>query len=105
MNDVIVSGKFDDPFEFDVTKLLVSGKPNCLILRVYSPWLGGINQHVSLVAQPEVRLIDGFARPDAAAGLIRLELTLENNSGAPAPVEVTTAIKAAASATTSGTPR
>jgi hypothetical protein len=79
----------EDPFEIDVTNRLLAGKANTLILRVQSPCLGGINQHVSLVAEPEVRLIDGFARPDAKAGVIRLKVTLENNTGAPASVGVT----------------
>jgi len=78
-----------DPFEFDVTSLLLPGRENTLIVRVASPWFGGIQQHVALVSQPEVRIIDGFARPDAEKREIRLEVYLENNTAAPASVEVT----------------
>ncbi len=77
-----------DPFEFDVTKLLIPGQPNTVIVRVDSPSFGGINQHVMLVSQPEVRIIDGFARTDAKKGEIRLEVTLENNTAASATVDV-----------------
>src|SRR5208282_5334621 len=59
------------------------------VVRVASPYLGGINQHVTLVSQPEVRIIDGFARPDAGNKEIRLEITLENNTGAAASADVT----------------
>ncbi len=77
-----------DPFEYDVTKLLLAGQANTLVVRVTAPWFGGINQHVTLVSQPDVRIIDGFARPDAKKGEISLEVTLENNSGAAATVDV-----------------
>ena len=43
---------------------------------------------MTLVSQPEVRIIDGFARPDAEKKEIRLEVNLENNTAAPATVEV-----------------
>jgi hypothetical protein len=79
----------EDPFECDVTEALIPGRSNTLIVRVASPYLGGINQHVTLVSQPEVRIIDGFARPDAERKEIRLEVTLENNTGAPASADVT----------------
>jgi hypothetical protein len=77
-----------DPFEYEVTRLLLSGQPNTLIVRVAAPWFGGIIQHVTLVSQPEVRIIDGFARPDAKKGEIVLEVTLENNTGASATVDL-----------------
>jgi hypothetical protein len=79
----------ESPFEYDATGLLRPGQTNTLIVRVASPVLGGINQHVALVSQPVVRIVDGFARPNAQAKEIRLEVTLENNSAAPASVEVT----------------
>jgi hypothetical protein len=82
----------EDPFEFDVTPTLANGRSNTLILRVSSPFLGGINQHVSLEAKPVVRLIDAFARPDAKAGVIRLEVTVENNSAGPATVDVAASV-------------
>ena len=50
--------------------------------------LGGINQHVSIVAQPEMRIIDAFARPNAKAGQIHLGVMLENNTASPAQVSV-----------------
>ena len=77
-----------DPFEFDVTKQLLPGRSNTVIVRVASPYFGGIQQHVVLVSQPEVRIIDAFARPDAERKEIRLEVTLENNTGAPASVDL-----------------
>ena len=78
-----------DPFEFDVTDLLLPDQANTLIVHVASPYFGGINQHVTLVSQPEVRIIDGFARPDAEKNEIRLEVTLENNTAGPAMVDIT----------------
>ena len=78
-----------DPFEFDVTDLLRPGEPNTLVVRVSSHYFGGINQYVALAAQPAVRIIDGFARPDTQAGVIRLDVTLENNTSNPAPVGIT----------------
>jgi hypothetical protein len=87
----------EDPFEFDVTKLLLIGKPNTVAVRA-SLWeaapiaLGGINQHVSIVVQPEVRIIDAFARPDAKAGQIRLDVTMENNTASPAQIDVNVAL-------------
>jgi hypothetical protein len=83
----------EDPFEFDVTKLLQPGKPNTLTLRVML-WkvapvvMGGINQYVNIVEQPDVRIIDGFARPDAKAGQIKLDVTIGNNTTTPAPIIV-----------------
>ncbi len=82
----------DDPFEFEVTKLLRAGQLNTLIVRVASPFLGGVNQHVSIVAEPDVRIIDGFARPNAQAGTIRLDVTVENNTSAPAVVDLTASL-------------
>jgi hypothetical protein len=78
-----------DPFEFDVTTPLLPGRANTLIVRVASPSFGGIQQHVTLVSQPEVRILDAFARPDAAKKEIRLEVNLENNTSTPASLEVT----------------
>ncbi|MDB6092656.1 MAG: hypothetical protein JWM32_218 [Verrucomicrobia bacterium] len=77
-----------DPFEFDVTGFLHFGQPNSVVVRVSSPYFGGITQHVSLVAQPAVRIIDAFARPNAEAGNIELTVTLENNTTAPAVVDL-----------------
>jgi hypothetical protein len=82
----------DDPFEFDVTRGLASGRPNTVIVRVYSPFLGGINQHVALEAKPLVRLIDVFARPDSGAGLMRLDVTVDNASDGPAQVEASASV-------------
>jgi hypothetical protein len=81
-------GGGEDPFEFDVTKFLQSGTTNTLAVRVKMNLLGGIWQAVKLVAQPEVRIIDSFAKPDAKGKKIDLEVTLENNTGAPARVLV-----------------
>lgn len=78
-----------DPFEYDVTPDLVWGRANTLILRVASPYFGGINQPVTLEAQPLVRIIDAFAQPDSSARVMHLDITLENNRGAGAAVEVT----------------
>jgi hypothetical protein len=77
------------PFEFDVTKALVPGRLNHLTLRITGPYAavyGGISQHVTLVAQPLVRIQDVFARPDLQTARIGLEIALENNSQAPATV-------------------
>jgi hypothetical protein len=87
----------EDPFEFDVTKLLQPGKPNTLALRVML-WkvapipMGGINQYVSIVAQPDVRIIDGFARPNARKGEINLEVTIENNQPSFSMVDLKAAV-------------
>jgi hypothetical protein len=78
----------EDPFEFDVTSLLQPGKPNTVAVRLQMAMQGGMNQHVTLVAQPDVRILDAFARPDAKAGLIHLEVTVENNTKSPAQVGV-----------------
>lgn len=77
-----------NPIEFDVTGFLNWGQPNVLVVRVSSPYFGGITQHVSLVAQPAVRIVDAFARPDWAAQKIELEITLENNTTVPAAVDL-----------------
>ena len=55
----------EDPFEFDVTSLLVADRPNTVVVRLQMAMLGGMNQHVALVSQPAVRIVDAFARPDA----------------------------------------
>ncbi len=96
MSEVWLNGRYlgaheggEDPFECDATEALVPGRSNTLVVRVASPYLGGINQHVTLVSQPRVRLIDGFARPDAERREIHLEVTMENNTGAPASVDLT----------------
>jgi hypothetical protein len=78
----------ESPFEFDVTSLLQSGKPNTVAVRLLTAMEGGIWQHVSLVSQPEVRIIDAYAMPDAKAGLIHLEVNLENNTQSPAAVKI-----------------
>ncbi len=78
----------EDPFEFDITDRVKPGQPNTIIVRVTAPWFGGINQHVSIVAQPRVRIIDGFAQPDIKAHVIKLEVTLENTTSTPAEVSV-----------------
>ena len=82
----------EDPFEYDVTSLLQPGKPNTVVVRLQMAMQGGMNQHVTLVAQPDVRIIDAFARPDAKAGQIHLEVTVENNTQSPAQVDVTAAL-------------
>lgn len=81
-----------DPFELEVTHDLLFGRVNTLIVRVQAPYFGGITRHVTLVDQPAVRIIDGFARPDAAAGLIRLEVAMDNATGAPATVDLTSSV-------------
>jgi len=83
----------EDPFEMDVSKVLVPGRTNTLILRVSAPFFpGGINQHVEIVAQPYVRFIDGFAKPDLEKGAIFLDVTLENVGNATARVEINVAL-------------
>jgi len=84
-------GGGEDPFEFEVTKFLKLGD-NALAVRVKMNLMGGIWQGVTLVAQPDVRIIDGFAKPDAKGKKIDLEVTLENNSGKPATVDVAAAL-------------
>jgi hypothetical protein len=88
----------EDPFEYDVTKLLQPGKPNTVAVRI-NLWeaapsvpLGGIEQHVAIVAQPDVRIIDAFARPDAKAKQISLDVTIENSTTSPAQVDVHAAL-------------
>ena len=84
-------GGGEDPFEFDVTKFLQQGS-NALAVRVKMNLLGGIWQSVKLVAQPDVRIIDAFAKPDAKGKKIDLEVTLENNTTSPATVDVAAAL-------------
>ena len=82
------------PFEFDVTDALIANRPNQLALRITGPFvwaIGGINHHVSLVAQPTVRIKDVFAKPDIGAGRFELQIALENRGDKPAVV----ALKAA----------
>jgi len=81
----------EDPFEFEVTPLLRAGRSNTLTVEVKSPFLGGINQHVALVTQPAVRIIDGFARPDLATGSISVDVTFDNHTADPADVDLTAA--------------
>ncbi len=81
----------EDPFEFDVTALLQADQPNTLIVEVKSPFIGGINQHVALVSQPAVRIVDGFARPDVASGSISVDVTFDNHTADAAEVDVTAA--------------
>jgi len=82
----------EDPFEYDVTSLLQPGKPNTVAVRLQMTMQGGINQHVAIVAQPEVRILDAFARPDAKAGVIHLDVTVENNTKSPAQVDLNAAL-------------
>jgi hypothetical protein len=81
-----------DPFELEVTHDVLLGQLNTLIVRVEAPYFGGITRHVTLVDQPAVRIIDGFARPDAAGGKIHLEVTMENSTGAPATVDLSSSL-------------
>jgi len=77
------------PFELDVTGRLLAGQPNHLTVRIGGPYIaikGGISQHVTLVAQPVVRIKDAFAKSDLQTGRIQLLVTLENNSTSPATV-------------------
>jgi hypothetical protein len=57
-------------------------------VRVWSGWCGGITDHVTLVAQPAVRIVDIFAQPDMKNGKIDVDIAIENNTGAPAKVDV-----------------
>jgi hypothetical protein len=82
----------EDPFEYDVTALLQPGKPNTVAVRLQMAMQGGMNQHVALVAQPDVRILDAFARPDAKAHAIHLEVTVENNTKSPAQVDLNVAL-------------
>jgi len=72
----------ESPFELDVTSAVAWGKPNTLIVRVWSSWFGGINNHVTLVAQPAVRIVDIFAQPDMQKSDIDVDINVENNTGA-----------------------
>ena len=88
----------EDPFEYDVTKFLQPSKTNTVAVRI-NLWeaapsvpLGGIEQHVDIIAQPDVRIIDAFARPDAKAKQISLDVTIENNTTSPAEVDVNAAL-------------
>jgi hypothetical protein len=76
----------ESPFEFDVTKTLAPGKLNTLIVRLWSDWFPGLDEHVTLVAQPTVRIVDIFFQPDAKNGKIDVDVAIENNTGAPARV-------------------
>ncbi len=83
----------EDPFEIDISKALVPGRLNTLILRVSAPFFpGGINQHVEIVTQPNVRFIDCFSRFDIEKGAIFLDVTLENASNAPARAEISVSL-------------
>jgi hypothetical protein len=72
----------ESPFEFDVTSAIAWGKTNTLIVRVWSDWFGGINNHVKLVTQPAVRIVDIFAQPDMKKSDIDVDINVENNTGA-----------------------
>ena len=72
----------ESPFEIDVTSAVAWGKANTLIVRVWSDWFGGINNHVTLVAQPAVRIVDIFAQPDMQKSDIDVDINVENNTGA-----------------------
>lgn len=78
------------PFEYDVTKNVVFNQPNTVTVRLASGFMGGIVQHVTLAAQPTVRIKDVFARPDIKTGAFHVEVTLENNGAAPASVALST---------------
>jgi hypothetical protein len=78
----------ESPFEFDVTSLVQGGKPNTVTVRFVTAVQGGIWQHVALVAQPIVRIIDAYAIPDAKAGRIHLQVNLENNANVPVDVDI-----------------
>lgn len=80
------------PFEFDVSSLVKAGEPNTVTVRLATAQQGGIYQHVTLVAQPEVRIVDAFARPDAKSAQIHLEITLENKTNAPVQVDLVAAL-------------
>jgi len=84
----------EDPFEFDVTTNVKPGE-NTLVVRIQMNIIGGIWQGVELVAQPDVRVMDAFAKPDIKGRKIDLELTIENNSGAPANVTARASVAAA----------
>jgi hypothetical protein len=111
----------DAPFEFDITEALrVSGK-NLLAVRVINPGhqpvdgfvireiphsfknadhyafggnanSGGILLPVELRRQPVVRVTDVFAQADPATGQVRLQVTVDNSAGAPAPCEIAAAV-------------
>ena len=82
----------EDPFEFDVTRSLHVGQSNAIVLRVLSGAMGGINQHIALAEQPDVRIIDAFAKPDVKGSQFQLEVTIENNTDKPAQVNVAAAL-------------
>jgi hypothetical protein len=69
----------EDAFEYDVTNELIAGGANTIVVRLTSS-IGGITQHVALVTQPEVRILDVFAKPQEKPGQILLEVTVENRT-------------------------
>jgi len=87
----------ESPFEFEVTGSLQQDE-NFIAVRVLNPsnsnlfpvayTVGGILGHVSLAAQPEVRIVDVFAKPDIGTGNIDLGITVENRSGSTATVRL-----------------
>lgn len=76
-------------FEFDVTDALCASRSNQLTIRITGPCVvavAGINHHVSLLAQPRIRIKDVFAKPDIHAGRFELQIALENHGDKPAAV-------------------
>jgi hypothetical protein len=78
----------ESPFEIDVTSAIAWGKTNTLIVRVWSDWFGGLDHHVTLVAQPAVRIIDIFAQPDMQKSDLDVDINVENNTGVAQPIEL-----------------
>ena len=79
------------PFEFDATAALLPGQLNRVTLRVRNTGVafsGGINQHVSVVTQPIVRIKDIFAITDIKSGDLNVHIAIENNCPAAVDVEL-----------------
>lgn len=101
----------ETPFTIDVTRELRPGKRNLVAVRVLNPTddpidglrlietphsqkgnsgcgacfnPGGIVQSVDFAVVPAVRVVDVFARPNIRSGEVRLNVSVQNDSGRPA---------------------
>jgi hypothetical protein len=109
LNDIHIGTHLgcEDPFTFDVTKVIKPGQANRLAVRVLNPthepidgiklgefpggggvpfqagggWnVGGITDSVELLIAPAVRVEDVFAQPDWKTGEIRIQTTYRNTT-------------------------
>lgn len=96
--------------DFDVTKFIQPGSENQILVKVIKPevfnkpgkygrreylsgsfwgtYIAGIWQDVFLEAMPQVHVADVFIEPMVDVGELRVEVTLANDSSAPADVEL-----------------